>query len=397
MGALKSSLSGKRVLILVAMALVLPGLSGVASSVDVRTETLDRWTVALYVDADNNLEACYDQFSDPMLRALTDSDEVDVVAWVDRLSTTGYEVVEFSGEDTTITYEETELGFGLWTTFRDFLLWVEAEYPSENLAVVMWDHGSAWSGLCSDDTDGSRMYGPDLTRALKEAAVEIDVLGFDACSMSSMERMYDVSLAGVADYVVASEELVPGNGFAYDLMFQPVIDDPSRSADDVAGDMVQGWEEYWGQSQRVNLAAIDMDAYAELLTVFRGWVGDMSAGIDELSKAYNRALKHAYASCGTQYQVDIQDFAELLLGELEKGGTTEASVALIDSTRTLVESVEDAVVALSTSAVTRDTHGLTIWWGWHGAWTALSLRYSTIIPFPTDTGWWQFLADFNAA
>ena len=98
----------KCLVVLAVVALAVPGFSGLSSAVQslstdgVETTVVDPWTIALYIDADNNLESCYDQFTLPFLMNLADNDQVNIVAWVDRLSTTGYEMIEFSGEDTDI-------------------------------------------------------------------------------------------------------------------------------------------------------------------------------------------------------------------------------------------------------------------------------------------------------
>lgn len=383
-------------LALAVVALAVPGFSGLSTAVVNETDSVAPWTIALYICADNNLEACYDQFTLPFLLALPDSEDVNIVAWVDRLSTTGYEVIEFSGEDTVVTEVKDELGFGLASTFSSFLVWADTGYPSENLAVVMWDHGSPWRGFSSDDTDGSRMYGPDFNDAVNDAGVYMDVLGFDACSMSSMERMYEVGYSEYVGIVVASEELVPGNGFPYDLQFQPVVDDADRSPRQLAEDMILGWEAYWDQSQRVNLAAIDMDTYWSSLDEFDAWAANMIAGKDTFRNAYNHALKDAYTGAGTLLQIDILDFAQLLYEELGRYPASQARTALADSTLAFKNALGPSVIALSTSAVTRDSLGLTVWWGWGSMWDTYESYYCDTLMFSDGTGWDEFLKAFNS-
>jgi hypothetical protein len=385
----------KSVIILAVVILAVPGFTGLSIAVDQEDNGIPEWTIALFINADNNLEICYDDFTYPWLCALPDNDEVDIVSWVDRLSTTGYEMIEFSGEDTTVSYVETELGFGLSSTLRDFLIWTDTEHPSENLAVIMWDHGSAWRSFSSDDTDGSRMYGPDLDQALREADIPLDILGFDACSMSSMERLYEVGYSGYVDIMVASEELVPGNGFPYDLMFTPLIQDSTRTPVQVAGDMVMGWESYYHQSQRVNLAAIDVNKFMAAMNSFSEWTDDMIDGIDLFKNAYNHAAKDAYADCGTQFQLDMIDLAEILYEELARCPESDERTALSDSTLGLTDALKDSVIAISTSAVTRDTHGMTVYWGWYGSWNSFETRYLEPLWFPNETGWGEFLELFN--
>lgn len=392
----------KCLVVLAVIALAVPGFSGLSSAVQslstdtVKTVAVDPWTIALYIDADNNLEACYDQFTLPFLLNIADNDQVNIVAWVDRLSTTGYEIVEFSAEDTVITACGTELGFGLSATLTDFIQWSTSTYPSENYCLVLWDHGSAWKGFLADDTDGSRMYGPDFDKAVKDAGVQIDVLGVDACSMSSMERMYEFSASGYIDIMVASEELVPGNGFSYDLMFAPVVSDPTRTPKQLSVDMVLGWEAYYGASQRVNLAAVNLHTYRAALDEFVAWNQEMIDGLEIFAKAYNRAAKHSYQVSGSVCQIDMLQFAQLLYEELGKYPATAERTALSDATNGVINAFGPSVLAISTGSVARETRGISIWFGWGGTYDMLFEYYSTKLWFTADMQWDGFLAEFNA-
>ncbi len=382
----------KCAVILAALAMAVPGFSGLSAA---DPDEPDPWTIALYICADNNLEACWDTFSVPMLWNLPDNPLVNVVAWVDRLSTTGYEIVEYSGEATTTEYSDIELDFGSSDTLRDFIKWSYSTYPCENYCLVMWDHGSAWKGFSVDETDGSRMYGPDFDRAVREADIHIDVLGFDACSMSSMERMYEISYSGYVDYMAASEELVPGNGLPYDLQFGPVIQDPSRTPLQLAGDMVLGWEAYYGPSQRVNFVATDLRLYRDALDEFAKWTSDLANGFDLFSKAYNRAVKHAYTISGSVCQADLLDIAQLLYEELGRYPASPERTALADSTLLLKDALEYAVKAISTGSVARDTRGISIWWSWAGTWDSFGSWYVDNLWFTEETQWDEFLELYN--
>lgn len=392
----------KCLVVLAVIALAVPGFSGLSSAVQslstdtVKAVAVDPWTIALYIDADNNLESCYDQFTLPFLTNLAENDQVNIVAWVDRLSTTGYEMIDFAGADTTSTFSTTELGFGLASTLTAFIDWSSSTYPSENYCLVLWDHGSAWKGFLADDTDGSRMYGPDFDRAVRDAGVQIDVLGVDACSMSSMERMYEFSASGYIDIMVASEELVPGNGFSYDLMFAPVVADPTRTPEQLSSDMVLGWEAYYGASQRVNLAAVDLHTYRAALTEFGVWNQELLDGYSSFYKAYNRAAKHSYQVSGSVCQIDMLDFAQLLYEELGKYPVTAERTALSGATTGMINAFKVSVLALSTGSVARDTTGISIWFGWGGTYDALIEYYSSNLWFTADTQWDELIAAFNA-
>jgi hypothetical protein len=101
----------------------------------------------------------------------------------------------------------------------DFISWGIKTYPAQHYALVLWDHGGAWTGYGSDDShDGAGFDLATLTKAvgdgLKGGGVkQLDLLGFDACLMGS----YEVARAvrPLANYMIASEELEPGHGWDY--------------------------------------------------------------------------------------------------------------------------------------------------------------------------------------
>ncbi len=114
----------------------------------------ETWTLAVFVSGDNNLEGYWDDASLPGLLMLPANDAFTIVAFVDRLSTEGTEVVEISGSEYAVVanYEEKNFGDGL--TFQWFLEEVDLNYPSDKLAVIAWDHGYAWRYISDDDSSG---------------------------------------------------------------------------------------------------------------------------------------------------------------------------------------------------------------------------------------------------
>ena len=123
------------------------------------------------------------------------------------------------------------------STFADFLTYGFENFPADRYGLIMWDHGSGASGgLCYDEMSGDPLYYPEiyegLQKAMKRAGVtqKLAFIGFDACLMASYELANHI--APFADYMIASEELEPGNGWAYDqwldaLAYDPGIDIPS--------------------------------------------------------------------------------------------------------------------------------------------------------------------------
>jgi len=82
--------------------------------------------------------------------------------------------------------------------------------------LVLWDHGGGTvDGYAYDERfDSDKMMPlPELDRALMNADVVFDMIGFDSCLMSTAETAF--MLEKYADYLLASQRVEPGDGWHY--------------------------------------------------------------------------------------------------------------------------------------------------------------------------------------
>ena len=201
--------------------------------------------MALYVDADNDLYRMWRRLDVPELERLALTARVNVVALVDKPGRTGVDLVRLGGGREELLAHYSERDFGDPATLRSFLRKTQTLFPSDRLLVDVWDHGGAWVGLCWDDTSDDHLTMAEVRRALTDAAVPIDILACDTCESADVALAYDVSTTGLVDYLVASEESVPGDGFCYDAMLGPLIADPALPTADVLTAQVDGYERYY--------------------------------------------------------------------------------------------------------------------------------------------------------
>lgn len=368
---------------LMVMVLIVSGTAIAFSSSAANGPPLDNWTVALYIAADNNLEVAWDMYTLDALLALPSSKKVNLVAMVDLLSTDTIELLEFSGDTYTVakTYEDMDTGDG--NNFRFFLDEVETMYPAENTCIIPWDHGGSWIGFCSDDNyEKSIITMEEFSTALAEAALPIDVLAFDACIMSSVEVAYEASLSDMVTYMVASEMYVPFDGFPYDLMLTPLMEDPTATPEELCEMMLAGWDGYYHFGRQVNLVVTDIGAFGDSLPVFQEWSEALLAGLESNRDAYQMAVETAFGNDYGGYNVDVYDLCEQLVALVEDEAVVEASNAVMAV-------VEATVVGLHTAKYVQDMHGLSVWWA-SAEYAWLLPRYIDQVQFVTDSGWGTF-------
>lgn len=388
---MKRSLAVFGIGLAVAALVLMPG-AGLAKQTGAKWVTTESWTIAVYVSGDNSLERFWDDSSLPGLLSLPANEMLKIVAYVDRLSVDGTEVVEVSGDTWDVVETLPEMDFGSGETFEWFLDEVALEYASDKLAVIAWDHGYAWRYISDDVTSGSRISMPEFEIAIEDAGVYVDLLAFDACNMAAVEVAYQVSLTGLVGIVVGSEESVPTTGFPYDLMFAPVALDTSRSPSQVATDMVDGFRAFYEPqtwASTVALSAVNVAAIGASAEEFCAWGNAMYSCLPMYATNYKQALDSAYSAWATHYHVDLADLGDTLLADPL---ITDAD--LRGSTTEMVSALDAATIAFWGGRAAEDSRGLTLWWGCGGDWKFYSEAYAEVA-FAIDSGWWAFLDAYN--
>lgn len=140
-----------------------------------------------------------------------------------------------AGEDD-ITLVETLDGVRMTdqSSLADFIQWGTSAYPADRYVLILWDHGDGtMRGYGRDElNNGKTMRLSTIREAIKNSGVHFDIIGFDACLMGTLEIAY--SLRDCADYLIASEELIPACGWYYatwlnTLSVNPGLDNLSLS------------------------------------------------------------------------------------------------------------------------------------------------------------------------
>ncbi|MCD6488404.1 MAG: hypothetical protein J7K21_04185 [Desulfurococcales archaeon] len=104
-----------------------------------------------------------------------------------------------------------EVNTGDPDTLKSFIEFVVGNYPAEHYMLIIWDHGGGPGGAAWDySSDDDYLTLKEIREAVEEAGVHLDIIGFDACLMATIDAAYE--FRNVADYLVASEETEPGHG-----------------------------------------------------------------------------------------------------------------------------------------------------------------------------------------
>jgi hypothetical protein len=116
-----------------------------------------------------------------------------------------------------------ETNSGSYLTLKSFVEWGFKRYKSDHKALIVWSHANGWvkkingKGIAPDNDSESFI---SMSEHQMQAALQntnLDLLIYDACSMQTIENLTE--LKGRANYIIASEELVPATGLPYTQVF----------------------------------------------------------------------------------------------------------------------------------------------------------------------------------
>ena len=288
-----------------------------------------KWTVMVFVNAKNNLEE-YGLLDVNEMEKIGSDDNISIVAELGRIA--GYStadgdwkgsrryLIQKDADAAAITspvvMEIPKADMGSWQYLADFTKWAMTNYPAQNYALVVWNHGSGWNkadpmadgkGISYDDETGNHITTAQLRQALA-AVGGVNILSMDACLMQMIEVAYEVK--GLAEYVVASEETEPGDGYTYDSFLGPLAKTPDMDSAALSKIMVDGYtDHYQAINQGATQSAVKVAALDQFVAVADAFTGALIAAGDlTVAKAAKAKTQAFYYSSNK----DMYHFAKLV-------------------------------------------------------------------------------------
>lgn len=364
-----------------------------------------KWTVMVYLSGDNNLsEECVWALKE--MYRIGANDRVAVIAQYDskarNVPTSRYIIGQNPSDGALDEYARAlrmssrkSKGSPLWQEasasarmLRDFIIWGADRFPADNYMVVLSGHGSGAEGdyLIRDDNPPSYLSIPRLRWALEEAKKKlkrIDILGLDACLMSTAEVSYEVKKA--VRFLVGAEGFEPDSGWPYHRILETLNASPDITPRDLACAIVEKYTGYYSDyasaGVSVDLSACDSeksDAVAEavnrLAKVLRSSIETRSVE-DAVLLAHWRAQSYKLED-----YVDLFDFCDLLEEGCDNEQVKEACGAVKDAVESLV------VKSCYSGAAFQYSRGISIYFPW----AEVTGKYKNLL-FSKNTKWDEFL------
>jgi len=347
-----------------------------------------QWTILVYMAADNGLsEFARQDINEMESTVLPAGTQVIVQVDFSELTTPSgcyrYKIRHDTTDDINSQPLANlgEINSGDWHNLRSFVQWGFQHYPATHKALVIWSHADSWykdsqtKWLCPDNDSQSLMSvsDGDLRNALA-GSPKLDILLLDACSLQSVEVVSEV--ADKADYVIASEDVVPAYGFPY-LDILPVW---TGTAANIAAQIpelyVNSYVAYGSQNPcpcavRVSCSTLDTANWDAVKTALRSFWSFHYSSADQIL-----AIRNQCYNLNT-YNAEI-DLTELL----NRLAAAETDPNILAGTLALQDAINACLVSKAAIEYPVDLGALTIWY-----------------PFETNTfnNFWRRYLNLNIA
>lgn len=306
------------------------------------------WTILINLAADNNLYRFGLEDMNEMEAGLN-SDDINVIVQFDgspKGDSAIYKIKKDpAGKNTTIISEKlnaagvipagNEIDSGDVKQNIKFAQWAVKNFPAQHYAFFQWDHGSGLFGKGKAmptkgfgwDDNGSHMKTADITTLMaataQAAGKPVELFGFDACLMGHVEIAYQAK--GLANYLVASQELEPGAGWDYQGFIGALSKNPGANGGELGKMMVKSYLDSYkpggsqnsgGRSVEATLSVTDVNAIVNELTPA---LNNLSSVLSAGYAANKTALDNARKATITMDNTDSPDLGDFLKNALQAG------------------------------------------------------------------------------
>ena len=266
--------------------------------------------------------------------------------------------------------EQESADMGDAQTLADFLAFASENYPAEKTAVLFWNHG----GGSVDGAAFDELYGGDsLTLDEMSSAFgsvydlfaeepPFEMVGFDTCLMATVDVAN--TFAHVGKYLVASEELEPGNGWYYtgwlDALSQDPSMDGSQLGQEICDSYVTGCEMEETQ-EGITLSVTDLSKVETLMQAYDAFGEEALAYACENPGFFSQFGRVAQATENYGGNTREQGFTNMVdLGHLARG----SAEILPESSQAVLDALADCVVYKVNGPYRAESTGLSCYYSY---------------------------------
>ena len=263
----------------------------------------------------------------------------------------------------TLVDELPPASMGDTATLTDFLRFCKTYYPAEHTAVLFWNHGGgSVNGAAFDE----RYYLDSLTLDEMRTAFgrvwpgdennpPLELVGFDTCLMATVDVVD--TFVGTARYLVASEEVEPGNGWNYTGWAGALAEDPTMDGaalGRIICDTYYAGCEAVGTQNKATLSLTDLTRCGPLLEAYEAFGAEALAEACEDPSFFSRFARIAAQSENYGGNTREQGYTNMV----DAGCILKNSKSLLPGAADALAALEECVIYQRNGERRQDASGL---------------------------------------
>ena len=257
-------------------------------------------------------------------------------------------------------------------TLAEFLTFCKTNYPADKTMVLFWDHGGgSVAGAAFDENyrNDSLNLG-EFYEAFNEAFElsndnpPVDIIGFDACLMATIDVAF--TFCDIAEYLVASEELEPGDGWDYSAWIQALANDPAMSSAELGKNICDTYKANANSRREggdITLSVTDLTKLQPLLEAYDAMGQEaLTTALDNpgFFTDFARQASRSESYGGNNYQEGYTNMVDL--GHLARN----CAQLLPKTSQAVLDGLDECVVYRVAGAYRSESSGLSCYYSYNG-------------------------------
>ena len=277
----------------------------------------------------------------------------------------------YNSEGLELVDEQDSANMGDAQTLYDFLSFANDNYPADKVAVTFWNHGGgSVSGAAFDELYGldsldlAEMY--EAFDAVWPADTDdpaLELVGFDTCLMATIDVA--AVFQNFAKYLVASEEVEPGNGWLYSGWLGELAADPSMEGDDlgiaICNTYYDGCEAV-GTHEQTTLSLTDLTKLTPLLEAYESFGEEAFVAASQDAGFFAELGRAAAQSENYGGNTREQGYTNMV----DLGHLARQTAWMLPSAQSVCDALEDCIVYQVGGVYRAEATGLSCYYSYNG-------------------------------
>ena len=267
---------------------------------------------------------------------------------------------------------QPQANMGETETLAEFLAFCNKNYPADKTMVIFWDHGGgSVAGAAFDENyrNDSLNLG-EFYEAFNEVYEfsndnpPVDIIGFDACLMATVDVAF--TFCDVAKYLVASEEMEPGDGWDYSAFLKELTNDPAMGPAQLGKiicDTYKADSDRQREGSEITLSVTDLTKLQPLLEAYDAMGQEaLSIALDDPSffSNFGRQASRSESYGGNNNQEGYTNMVDL--GHLARN----CAQLLPKTSQAVLDGLSECVVYRVAGAYRSESSGLSCYYSYNG-------------------------------